>query len=122
MNCCYHQRTLNNLKNILNLATDENNTYISVTPTALQDVAGNNLNSVTRRVSEVVSDETNPDLIMFNFDLNTVFLCWNWMKQLTLKRLMQLELLCQNEFQIQKIMHLDHSLVARSIVLTLLLL
>lgn len=65
---------LNSLKAIGNLATNVNNTYLTLSAITIQDIINNRADPVTRdnalQAAEVVPDTTSPRLAAFNLDLN----------------------------------------------------
>ena len=66
---------LNNIKQLTELATEIENTYLSVTSDLVQDVFGNNLQEISTfdalLATEVVTDVTNPVLEAFDIDLDS---------------------------------------------------
>ncbi len=71
---------LNNLKRITSLATDLNNTFISITRNAIADVSDNlvvAINSTNAlQAANFTEDLTNPTLLSFNLDFDGVGILW----------------------------------------------
>jgi len=65
---------LNQLKRRSRLATDQSNTFLSITEDAVTDASGNKLTPIpslnATRVTNYTEDSTPPDLVSFNVDLN----------------------------------------------------
>ena len=60
---------LNAIQGDRNLATNENNTFLSITSLAIRDFAGLNVNSGTSRVTNFTGDDSQPTLQGFNLDV-----------------------------------------------------
>ena len=69
-----NQNDLNLIKSNLDLGTEINNTYVSITMNFIADMAGNDITAIESTnalgVSDVLIDETVPELLYFDFDLN----------------------------------------------------
>ena len=65
---------LNEINAVRGLATERRNTYISVSAYTVQDTSGNNNTVIPResglQVTQVIDDETSPQLLNFTFNLN----------------------------------------------------
>ena len=69
-----NQNDLNLIKSNLDLGTTINDTYVSITTSFITDMAGNNVTVIevtdSLGATDVLIDETTPELLGFNFDLN----------------------------------------------------
>lgn len=69
---------LNNMKAILDVATGENNTFVSITKEIVSDMNGNQVNGILPEeaigVREFGADKISPELVFFDLDLNTALL------------------------------------------------
>ena len=62
---------LNQIKNRTRLATQTNDTFLSITRMAIRDMTGNLVTETLKRVDPFVSDQTSPTLLRFALNLDT---------------------------------------------------
>ena len=69
------QDDLNVIKELIELATEENNTYISITSSLVRDMSGNAVKEINStaalRATEVIVDATDPQLLSFDLDMDS---------------------------------------------------
>ena len=80
VNITLTQFDLNNIKALLNLATDESNTYLSFESSFVRDMNGNYIdtNQSNISVTDFIPDGTSPRLVSFGLDLNNNTLTLNF--------------------------------------------
>ncbi|KAL5489582.1 hypothetical protein EMCRGX_G018692 [Ephydatia muelleri] len=80
---------------ISNLATNKNNTFLMIGTLAIQNLAGLNVKSITRQVTNFTKDYTNPSLLAFNLNLTTKALVLEFSKAVNISTLNVTNILLQ---------------------------
>ena len=96
---------LNRLRAIDTLATEKNDTYLRITAVAFRGLDGLNVNGETLIVDEFTGDETSPQLLEFNFNLNDDTLVLSFSEAVNVTRLSITDITLQSSANISEADH-----------------